>query len=520
MASLSTVYAEPICATYPPPCTSLRRPRLRVALLGATPAVIAMAATLMAAGAWCVLTPDMFRYFQNARSLVETGHFPSGQLVRPPGYPVLIAPLFLLGDLPFLPVRLFLGGCWATTSVLTYFLHRRRLGETAAWMAAALVATNGVFFMQTTTALSEPVFTALSMAVLLLLSRWWSEPPRRAGETALGGLLLAATCLVRTIGIVFVPLMAVALLKHRCRTLRARLGRLAVFAVCAAGPLIAWQVRQSAYPAIPKYFNHFTAARAWEHTQATGLALQVERVITLGPIRLADIKAAMLPAHLGWRAFIPPLESPASWIVGMFFVLAAVLGLLRRRSPVDAYVLLTLCVLVLWPWRDEARFVSPLIPIFCGYAVAALIICAGRIRSVRLRRAGLVAAAVFALGVQGAELLHVRSGLGVRERRIRERMVAMRDLARWQDEHLRPGESWLAVTPKGHMTKTLLAGSAYLARRSMQPFDVVAELPASPPSNHARAIIHESFFADVVRKWGYVPVTRLHEFVVFARPAS
>jgi len=54
----------------------------------------------------------------------------------------------------------------------------------------------------------------------------------------------------------------------------------------------------------------------------------------------------------------------------------------------------------------------------------------------------------------------------------------------------------------------------------MQPFDVVAELPASPPSNHARAIIHESFFADVVRKWGYVPVTRLHEFVVFARPAS
>ncbi|MFQ5424501.1 MAG: hypothetical protein ACE5F9_11040, partial [Phycisphaerae bacterium] len=421
---------------------------------------------------------------------------------------------------PFLPIRLLLGGCWATTSVLTYFLHRRRLGETAAWVAAALVATNGVFFMQTTTALSEPVFTVVSMGVLLLLSRWWGEPPKRASRTALGGLLLAATCMVRTIGIVLVPLMVLALLKHRCQTLRTRLGRLAILAACAGGPLIAWQVRQSAYPAIPKYFNHFTTPRAWEHTQASGLALQVRRVVTLGPIRLADIKAAMLPVHLGWRAFTSPLDGPASWVVGMFCVLMAVSGPLRQRSPVDAYVLLTLCVLVLWPWRDEARFVSPLIPIFYGYAVAALIICVGRIRTDRLRRACLVAAAVFALALQGAELLYARSGLRVRERRIRERMVAMRDLAWWQDEHLRPGESWLAVAPKGHMAKTVLAGSAYLARRSMQPFDVVDTLPVSPPSNQARAIIHESLFADVVRKWGYIPVTRLHEFVVFARPAS
>ncbi|MFQ5411083.1 MAG: hypothetical protein ACE5EC_02260 [Phycisphaerae bacterium] len=83
------------------PRSSSSRARLLRIAAPASLALLTFLVCLPALGPWCTLTPDGIDYLTNARSLRETLRFPAGALARPPGFPVLLAPLMILGDTPF-----------------------------------------------------------------------------------------------------------------------------------------------------------------------------------------------------------------------------------------------------------------------------------------------------------------------------------------------------------------------------------------------------------------------------------
>lgn len=492
-------------------------PRGRVALASVGLLAVTAGLCLPALGDWCSLMPDSFLYLTSARSLAETGGFPPCRMPAPPGFSTIIAPLMLLGDTPFWALRALFSICWAMAGVMTYLLHRRELGEGLGWVAGLLVATSPVLFVLTTTPLSESVFITILVAALLVMNAWWRRPVDHWWEVALGGLLMAAVMMVRLTGLLLLPLLGAALLHHRAQTVGRRAVWGGIFLICSLGPWAGWQVRQSAYPPIPGYTQNWTAARGAEDTSATGLALQLERLAKFGPLRLESIKETVLPKELAWRAFNPPFDGPTTWLVGGFIVVVVLVRLVKYRLPIDAFVILSLLMLALWPWDEGVRMVAPLIPVLVGYPLWAGKICWQR-KGVRWWQRSALAAALLALvSVQAGGMALVQSRLPARRDKARRHFAGMAALAEWHARNTPEGTPWTGIAPDLHRSKLLLLGAAYLSRRPLTAVDVREGMAIRlATAERGSVFVHESLDqpAGAAILPGYQLIDTIDEFIV------
>ncbi len=413
----------------------------------------------------CKLMPDSFAYLDAARCLRETGGYSPFRMIHPPGYPTLLAPLLRFGDLPMLAVRLFNLACWIATSTLTYFLFRRPLGTLGAWMTAALTATSPALVSQSATLLSEPAFMPLVLGCLLLVDRW-RDSSRLIAPITLGVLCSAAT-LVRTMGIVLAPIIAVAILSRPGRTLRHRVVQAVLFAIVFMAPMLAWELRQSAYPAGNSYGNAWLHARPWEDTNATGLALQWERLSHYGPLRLGVIKTALVPPLLGWRLFQGPIAPLASGLIGGAIIVVALWRCGRIRRPIEFFVLTTLAMLCFWPYDEGPRMVAPLLPMFFAYIVWVGQRAAHALPSQPFagRLIGLAAAGILVAHL--CELGFTRPALDHQRRKADATVAAIRRVRDWQDKNLPADASLACIIQPRQDVKTILLGGSYLSRRRM-----------------------------------------------------
>lgn len=516
MASASTVFADK-CPDAPRADLPVRGDRTRTAAAAAGLVIVAALLSYPALGDWFRLSPDSFQYLTNARTLAETGHFPPERLMAPPGFPTVLGPFLMLGDTPFLPMRVLFSGCLALAGVLTYLLHRRGLGHRLAWVAGLLVVGHPVLLNLSTRLLSESVYLAVLTASLVLLDTWWRRPVGRWPVVVLGGLLTAAVILLRSVGFVLWPVMAATLVRHRGVPPGKRAMWLGLFVVCSLGPAAAWHVRQSAYPPGLHYMQTWTAARPWEGTDATGLALQIERFVELGPVRLAGLKEIILSRELAWRSFRSPLDMPTTWLIGGFFIVVTAVRCIRHRCPVAVFAMLTLLLLSLWPWREGVRLVAPLIPIFVGYPLWVGRVWWQRARSGTLQKTALILALVLLLVAQAGAvgIIHTRR-LAARAKAV-QRLAAMADLAAWHEAHTSKGTRWLGVTPDRHNGKVLLLGAAYLSRRPLDTVDVLEGQSFALRSTAAPCVLlHEILFDGQVDHRGYTAFDRIGEFVALA----
>lgn len=484
-----------------------------------------MITLLMCAGAlgpWCRLTPDSITYLTTARTLFETGHFPAIYLTPPPGFPTLIAPLLAFGDTPFLALRIGLSLCWAATSLLTYLLCRRGLGNRVAWIAGLLVALNTVLLMQSTVVLSEMLFLPLSLGVLLATAGWGRGSASGWTAIALSGLLVAAAVMVRSVGVVLLVAPAILLVIDDSRRPLQRLIRATLFLACVLAPLIAWQVRQSAFPTGATYGRTWTTAREVEHTDASGFALQLERLSRFGPMRLEEIKEAILPARLAWRVFQRPFDWSSTWLVGGFFLAVSLFRIFRERSPTDVYLLLFVMLLSLWPWDEGVRLVVPLIPLLIGNALWAAQRWWRRSGVRRWERRMLGAAFVLFIMSQAAEMRLAQSRIPGHRAKAMSRIGEMRDLAARIREEIPAGAGLMCITPNENNSKTILAGAAYLARRPIRRYlDVhgdLSEIQAMP--RHLHTFVYKTLASQVARQWNAVPRFAAGDFTVLAPSSS
>lgn len=192
---------------------------------------------------------DAWDYDRHARSIAAGDGFPGSYYVvdrgpsalRAPGYPYFLGALYAISNDSITVGRLANAALGALAIFLIYLIARRIWGQRIALLAAALAAVFPPLVLLSRELLSEPLFIALELGMVLCILEF-----RRLRElrwAALAGLLFGLATLTRNPG----PALAIPLIVGLW-VLRPRLSRQAVAApslalLCAVVAIAPWTVR-------------------------------------------------------------------------------------------------------------------------------------------------------------------------------------------------------------------------------------------------------------------------------------
>lgn len=435
-------------------------------------AAVVIAVHLPAWGDWIALSPDSFMFLTAARSLVQTGALPPERPQCPPGFFYVLAPFLRFSETPWLAIRIAASLASAAAAILTYVLFKRRLGNLGALASALAVATSGVLLQQSAALLSEFAYLPLSLLALWLIGRLHDSlrTPGPIGRwAAWAGAVTAASLLVRSIGIgLLIAGAATCLLQIRMSPRRAILA-LILFATPTALSLGAWELRQAAYPPTRQYSDIWSRPRSNEGTNATGLALQTERLVRYGPTRLDALKSLVIPEHVGWRLFQSPWNRSTSFILGGLFVAWCAARLLKRPAVEDFYFLLTLGIISAWPYQEGMRLAAPLLPMAWCYVVEIVNSARQAIHRrgrIRLAQGVVMVTIVIAASAAVMERLHLQKSFEAIAAKSAARLEAGQNLANWLDSRVLPGADLICVTDQHSDAKLTAIAANYLGRRA------------------------------------------------------
>jgi len=194
---------------------------------------------------------DAWDYDRHARSIAGGDGFPDSYYVldrgpsalRAPGYPYFLGALYAISGNSVTVGRLANAALGALAVLLLYLIARRIWGRRIALLAAALAAVFPPLVLLSRELLSEPLFIALELGMVLCILEF-----RRLRElrwAALAGLLFGLATLTRNPG----PALAIPLIVGLW-ILRPRLSRQAVVApalalLCAVLTIAPWTVRNA-----------------------------------------------------------------------------------------------------------------------------------------------------------------------------------------------------------------------------------------------------------------------------------
>lgn len=313
----------------------------------------------------------------------------------PPGFPLLLAPLWLVA--PDFPANVaLLKGlsivAMLAASGLTYVYvraHRDWSPWLALFVSAAVALVPSLVFLATSTLMSDVAFLAVQLATVLVLERTTS----RAGTIA-AAVGAAATVLIRTIGVA-VPVSAVVYLGLKRDWTRAGL-----FAAVVVLTLAPWQIyaarhasnaQLSGTDALPSYGQAFW--QQWASDAKAGTATVRDLPARIGrnvfDVVTRDAVALVAPSLLrgphqsgleligvGTYGMQGPMGNGTETIVlsAVLFGLMAVgwlTSVRRRLSLAEIVVPVSLAVIVAWPFWSF-RFILPLTPFLLIYLLDGL----------------------------------------------------------------------------------------------------------------------------------------------------
>ena len=196
---------------------------------------------------------DSESYWALARTIASGQPYQFGlsgdsRVFRTPGYPAVLAPIFLLaGDEPSRIWGRALGAVLGTFAVLgVWWLARRLFGPRAGLAAGAVAACYPGAIVTSALVLSEAPFCPLMLAQLALWTAAWTAPSsRRAGWLAFAaGLAAGGATLMRPSWLTFTPFaVLVGLLASRQRLRHLGVGLAMLLGLCIA--MAPWWVRNA-----------------------------------------------------------------------------------------------------------------------------------------------------------------------------------------------------------------------------------------------------------------------------------
>ena len=264
----------------------------------------------------------------------------------PPGYPVVLALLWWV--FPEFPGNVtafeLANALFMATAAIGFFHFARLRCGFSDWGSAilAIVATLGIPTLTLTIlVMSEPLFLALLLPILLAAERVAEDDQSTARDVVALALAVGAATLVRTHGIALVPAIGIVLV------VRGRLKHAALFTIVAALTLVPWQLWVGAHAgAVPTTMQgNYESYGTWF---ANGLRAEGVDLVGRTLLRTSGNVATMLGVVTA-----PSLPGPVriAAIVVVLALGAAGARALWRRARVTALFLVAYAAIVLvWPF--------------------------------------------------------------------------------------------------------------------------------------------------------------------------
>jgi hypothetical protein len=300
-----------------------------------------------------------------------------GNTTYPPGYSLLLAPIFLLQ--PSFPANL---SALQLVSLLTFYVFlaisaltlRRCYRAPAAdvVLVLLLLALTPLALAMSTGILSDSLYGVLSLGSVLVLQQRSDGRSRRQVLTAVAGALLAVMAYyTRTAGFALVAALAITALRDARRV---PVWRTAVLLTPTA-LLLPWFAWNSLH-------GGSTALRQYVHgTPGSGIPVdgpEALLIVVLGNFLLgSDVLHVVGPALVSddvWPGHLVPalLGFAAATVLFAYLLYQSYRGWRATGEMVHLYVLLYLLATLLLPWRVLGRYLWPLAPIVGWYLLLGL----------------------------------------------------------------------------------------------------------------------------------------------------
>lgn len=295
----------------------------------------------------------------------------------PPGFPAWLAVLGVL--LPRFDWLLAANIALSVAALLlAWHAVRRRWSDGLALFVLAALAFNPYLVGQAGVLMSEPLFMALSMGALVLLTR----EDRGARAMAAAGALAIGAALTRSAGTPIIGAVLVLwLLQRRWKPA----GAMAVASALCVGLWLAWTVYMAGHAA-ESYVTGAIGAVRDSDASGSGFFGHLSS-------RIADYFGVMIPMALGMPGIAGTLvDNVVTAAVSSLGLVAGLIVLWRRWRVASLYIAGSIGLLLLWPWTDT-RFITPLLPVLVPCVLAGVAALAGA----RHGAAGTIGAAALAL---------------------------------------------------------------------------------------------------------------------------
>ncbi|MGA2821283.1 MAG: glycosyltransferase family 39 protein [Anaerolineales bacterium] len=213
-------------------------------------------------------------------------------VLRTPGYPLLLAALYVLGGHSVLVVALAQAGLRTLGAFLLVGIAERVIESRAVgWIAAILW-----LLAPLPTVLTGILFTETLFTTLLLLTLWFltGEPSWR--NALLAGLFFGFALITRPIAELLIPWVVLMLLLHKpLRSVLIKILPLALGVAIATGPWLAYTAAQFRTPILSTIgadnLAFYTSASVLAHEQGMGFSEASDRVHALYQQGLAQFQA-------------------------------------------------------------------------------------------------------------------------------------------------------------------------------------------------------------------------------------
>lgn len=302
---------------------------------------------------------DFSQYILHARNLAQgrpyhlTGYLynaaePMAPVCYPPGFPLLLAPLFRLAGLNLTVLKLAGIACFVGALLLLHPLWKSRLPFPYPTLLVACVGLNPYCWEFKDQILSDYPFLLLSTLGLWLAESLLRQAHRgsRYWLLAVGlGVVLALAYATRTVGVVLVATVAVAdVLQHR---------RITAGVVLAVGLACLWMVMQQWWqPSGPGYREQW-------HVNPKLL--------------IANVGYYVEEVRDWWRnGYSGALMRGVFLVVNGLAIVGYVRALRRAIGVLELFGPLYVATIFAWPQYQGIRFLLPVIPLYLGYALAGL----------------------------------------------------------------------------------------------------------------------------------------------------
>ena len=356
---------------------ALTFPVVLTALLAAVAAVLA--ANLHPGHSW---NGDFAQYLMHAQNIVRGQPYAEMPYVRnpvnnnpgppayPPGFPLLLAPIYAVFGPTILPMKILIIATFVTGLGLTAHLLRGELPDSYTLALVVVLGFNPYLVKFTASVVSDLPFVLFVVLSLFLWRRSRTESilSRKRGLAVLVGLCIYFTVLIRSLGIVLpASILIYELLDQR------RLSKTALIGLGTVAVAIGIQTVVSVLSA------GATASTGVSYYRDIVQQSLLNRISMLASTATHSLYAyAEFLGKILWEADPVPLPSllgPTLKIIGGITVLLSVGGwihhVLSRLSLFDVFTALYIAALLPWGFHVD-RYLIPVLPFCVFYIIYSL----------------------------------------------------------------------------------------------------------------------------------------------------